>query len=123
MSNFYVLIQSGAPTLLDLSRDNVRQKLARARRDLRSFAQERCGLINPANPCRCTRKTTAFIEAGYVNPQNLLFVRERVRAVRDVAPAVYEHLESAQREYAEMHRVHPFHVPPTLLPDCNSCSG
>jgi uncharacterized protein (TIGR02246 family) len=109
--------------LLELSRDNFRQKLSRARHDLQSFAQDKCGLINPANPCRCSRKTKAFIEAGYVNPQNLLFVRERVQAVRDVAPAVYDNLEKAQREYAELHRAHPFQVPPDFVARLRSLLG
>ena len=43
--------------LLELSRDNFRQKLARARRDLHSFMHDKCGLVNPANPCRCAKKT------------------------------------------------------------------
>ena len=109
--------------LLDLSRDNFRQKLSRARRDLQSFAQNKCGLINPANSCRCTRKTKAFIEAGYVNPQNLLFVREHVQAVRDVAPAVYDDLEEAHRQYAELHRAHPFQVPPDFVATLRSLLG
>jgi uncharacterized protein (TIGR02246 family) len=109
--------------LLDVSRDNFRQKLSRARRDLHSFAQDKCGLINPANSCRCARKTKAFIEAGYVNPQNLLFVREHVQAVRDVAPAVYDELEEADRQYAELHRAHPFHVPPDFVARLRSLLG
>lgn len=109
--------------LLDVSRDNFRQKLSRARRDLQSFAQDKCGLINPANSCRCTRKTKAFIAAGYVNPQNLLFVREHVQAVRDVAPAVYDDLEEAHRQYAELHRAHPFQVPPDFVARLRSLLG
>lgn len=102
---------------------NFRQKLSRARRDLQSFAQNKCGLINPANSCRCARKTKAFIEAGYVNPQNLLFVREHVQAVRDVAPAVYDDLEEADRQYAELHRAHPFQVPPDFVARLRSVLG
>jgi uncharacterized protein (TIGR02246 family) len=109
--------------LLDVSRDNFRQKLSRARRDLHSFAQGKCGLINPANSCRCTKKTKAFIEAGYVNPQNLLFVRGHVQAVRDVAPAVYDDLEEAHRQYAELHRAHPFQVPPDFVARLRSLLG
>jgi uncharacterized protein (TIGR02246 family) len=109
--------------LLDLSRDNFRQKLSRARRDLHSFAQDKCGLINPANSCRCTRKTKAFIEAGYVNPQKLLFVREHVQAVREVAPAVYDDLEEAHRQYAELHRAHPFQMPPDFVARLRSLLG
>ena len=109
--------------LLELSRANFRQKLSRARRDLQSFAQNKCGLINPSNSCRCARKTKAFIEAGYVNPQNLLFVREHVQVVRDVAPAVYDDLEEADRQYAELHRAHPFQVPPDFVARLRSVLG
>src|SRR5438094_3796501 len=39
--------------LLEIGRDNFRQKLARARRDLNQFMHGQCGLVNAANPCRC----------------------------------------------------------------------
>ena len=47
--------------LLELSRDNFRQKLARARRDLQNFMQDKCGLVNTANPCR---KAETCVEGG-----------------------------------------------------------
>lgn len=50
----------------ELSPENFRQVLARARRDLYSFMNDKCGLVNEANPCRCARKTRGFIEKGYV---------------------------------------------------------
>ena len=74
--------------LLAISRDNFRQKLSRARRDLHSFMHDRCGLVNQANPCRCAKKTQAFIRAGYVNPENLLFAQPHVARVREVAVRV-----------------------------------
>jgi len=37
--------------LLQISRENFRQRLSRARRDLHSFMNDRCGLVNAANPC------------------------------------------------------------------------
>src|SRR5689334_5280057 len=46
--------------LLETTRDNFRQKLARARRDLHSFMHDKCGLVNKANPCRCAKKTQVF---------------------------------------------------------------
>ena len=71
--------------LLEISRQNFRQKLARVRRDLHSFMQNQCGLVNTANPCRCAKKTQGFAKAGYLNPEKLLFARDRVTRVRDVA--------------------------------------
>ena len=45
----------------------------RARQDLYNWMNERCGLVNKSNPCRCAKKTRAYIEAGYVDPNNLKF--------------------------------------------------
>jgi RNA polymerase sigma factor (sigma-70 family) len=97
--------------LLEITRDNFRQKLARARRDLHNFLHDKCGLVNEANPCRCAKKTQGFIKAGYVDPQKLIFAREHVTRVRDVAGKKCEDLSALDEAYAELHRDHPFHEP------------
>jgi hypothetical protein len=73
--------------------------------------QDRCGLVNAANPCRCAKKTQAFMRAGYVDPHNLLFAKDHVIRVREVAPKVHEDMESLDEAYAAIHRDHPFHTP------------
>jgi RNA polymerase sigma factor (sigma-70 family) len=57
-----------AAQILEISEVNFRQRLARARRDLNQFLNGRCGLIDARNPCRCARKTQAFIRDGIVDP-------------------------------------------------------
>ena len=101
--------------LLETSRDNFRQKLSRARRDLHRFMQEECGLVNKANPCRCAKKTQAFIRAGYVNPHDLLFVKTHVARVRDVSPKVHSAIDALDVAYAEIHRDHPFQPSPDFV--------
>ena len=101
--------------LLELSRDNFRQRLARARRDLRSFMQDKCGLVNTANPCRCAKKTRGFIAAGHVDPNNLRFARERVTHVRDVAAHTTEEIAGLDEAYAEVYRDHPFQNSPDFV--------
>lgn len=101
--------------LLAISRDNFRQKLSRARRDLHSFMHDRCGLVNQSNPCRCAKKTQAFIRAGYVNPGNLLFAQPHVSRVREVAARVHDDVETLDDAYAAIHRDHPFHSPPDFV--------
>jgi RNA polymerase sigma factor (sigma-70 family) len=101
--------------LLEISRDNFRQKLARARRDLHSFMHDRCGLVNQANPCRCAKKTQAFMRAGYVDPHNLLFAHSHVLRVREVAAKVHAEVESLDEAYGEIHRGHPFQSPPDFV--------
>jgi RNA polymerase sigma factor (sigma-70 family) len=102
--------------LLDISRENFRQRLARARRDLHSFMNDKCGLVNRANPCRCAKKTRGFIEAGYVDPTHLLFARERVERVREAASSRTEALATLDDQCAEIFRRHPFHESPDLVP-------
>jgi RNA polymerase sigma factor (sigma-70 family) len=100
--------------LLATTRDNFRQKLARARRDLHNFMQDKCGLVNKSNPCRCAKKTQVFMEAGFVNPQNLLFARPHVLRVRDMAPRIHDEIDALDMAYAEIHRAHPFLPPPDV---------
>jgi RNA polymerase sigma factor (sigma-70 family) len=101
--------------LLETSRDNFRQKLSRARRDLHNFMHDKCGLVNKANPCRCARKTQVFMDAGYVDPRNLLFARTHMVRVRDVAPRLHEDIDALDAAYAEIHRSHPFLAAPDFV--------
>ena len=101
--------------LLDVSRDNYRQKLARARRDLHHFMHRQCGLVNAANPCRCAKKTQGFIKAGHIDPHRLLFAKARLARVRDVAEKRSGDLEALDAAYAEIHRDHPFPAGPDLV--------
>jgi hypothetical protein len=60
-----ILEASDAPgaEILGTSRANFRQRLRRARQQLRGFMAGRCGLAEPSNPCRCARKTRGFIDS------------------------------------------------------------
>jgi RNA polymerase sigma factor (sigma-70 family) len=103
-----------AAEVLEISSESFRQRLARARRDLRNFMNDKCGLVNPASPCRCAKKTRGFIEAGHVDPNNLLFVRERICQVREAAPKTYQSIKTLDDQCAEIYRGHPFYRPPDL---------
>jgi RNA polymerase sigma factor (sigma-70 family) len=103
-----------AAEVLEISAENFRQRLARARRDLRNFMNDKCGLVNPANPCRCVKKTRGFIEAGHVDPKNFLFVRERVCEVREAALNTYQTIKTLDDKCADVYRRHPFYKPPDL---------
>jgi RNA polymerase sigma factor (sigma-70 family) len=98
--------------ILEISADNFRQCLSRARRDLYEFMNERCGLVNSNNPCRCPKKTKGFIDGGHVDPAHLLFVPLRVRRIREAAAGTIREIEDVlDREYATIYRDHPFLEP------------
>jgi RNA polymerase sigma factor (sigma-70 family) len=99
--------------VLEMTAENFRQSLARARRDLPCFMNNQCGLVKRNNPCRCAKKTRGFIEQGHVDPQHLLFVPEHVERVRDVAPEMVREIEDVvERQHAGIFRDHPFLQPP-----------
>jgi RNA polymerase sigma factor (sigma-70 family) len=98
--------------VLEMTADNFRQSLTRARRDLHSFMYNQCGLVNKNNPCRCPKKTRGFIEHGHVDPHHLLFVPQHVERVRDVAPETVRDIEDiVERQHVAIYRDHPFLQP------------
>ena len=98
--------------ILEMSPDNFRQSLARARRDLYRFMNDQCGLVNASNPCRCPKKTKGFVEAGHVDPHHLRFVPLHVRRIRDAAADAVRQIENVvDGQYAAIFREHPFLEP------------
>lgn len=98
--------------IMEMSADNFRQSLARARRDLYQFMQGQCGLVNAKNPCRCPKKTRGFIEAGHVDPARLQFVPLHLQRITDDAEEVVRTIEkTVDEQYATIFREHPFLEP------------
>ena len=64
--------------VLGCTREAFRQRVSRARRTLRQVIDNRCGLVDPANPCRCGRQIAASEEAGILR-RDALPLAEHVR--------------------------------------------
>ncbi len=95
--------------LLEISKDNFRQKLSRARRELYNFMHNKCGLINKENPCRCDKKTKSFIKAGWVDKEQLKFNTSYLKTIAEIAPQKSEDLcDLTEIEYAELFKKQPF---------------
>ncbi len=67
--------------ILAISAANFRQQLSRARTKIRHFLQQKCGLANPDNPCRCNRKINFLIEAQMIDPQLLRYANFTNRSI------------------------------------------
>lgn len=110
---FGVTDKQGAE-LLELTPANFRKILSRSRRDLYAFMNNKCGLINESNPCRCRNKTQAQINSGYVDPNTMKFVAEHQQRIVDVAQDRLHEIEDiVERAHAETWRQTPF----MLVPD------
>ena len=96
--------------LVEISSDNFRQILARAKKDLYSFMNNKCGLINTNNPCRCPKKTRAFIKAGFVNERDLQFNNYFVKRISEIAVNKINQCDNLMEDrYASLYKDHPFY--------------
>ncbi|HEY4335584.1 MAG TPA: RNA polymerase sigma factor [Puia sp.] len=82
-----------AAELLDITPENFRKQLSRAKHDLFQFMDDKCGLINPDNPCRCHKKTKGFIKEGKVDPETVRFTREARETIGSVVAGKNDELD------------------------------
>jgi RNA polymerase sigma factor (sigma-70 family) len=74
-----------------------RKRLERGRRTIRQIIEGRCGLVEPAHSCRCSRQIDASITSGILDPNRLAFARHpRVDAPidRDVFEAAAAQIDA-----------------------------
>jgi RNA polymerase sigma factor (sigma-70 family) len=73
-----------AADVLGISPGNFRVRLHRARTDLFNWMNQRCGLVNRDNPCRCHRKARAYVDRGVVDPVRREFTRDYTSRIGDL---------------------------------------
>jgi hypothetical protein len=74
-----------ASKILNVTSENFRQQLSRAKADLFQFMENKCGLMNPNNPCRCAKKTKGFIKDGLIDKKVIQFKAELVKSISQIA--------------------------------------
>ena len=95
--------------IMEITKDNYRMKLSKARKDLYNFMQNKCGLVNKANPCRCHKKVTFATENGMVDAKNLLFNRNEYSTFKEhLAPDADFLVDDSELKIAELHQDHSF---------------
>jgi RNA polymerase sigma factor (sigma-70 family) len=85
-----------------------RKRLERARADLASFMNAKCGLIDAANPCRCPRKAAALVTQGLLDAREMKFAGPLVQLARRDAPRRSRDFDAwADDACVELYRAHP----------------
>lgn len=107
MGDIVELDHHEAAEVLEIAPAAYRKRLSRARASITSFMTARCGLVNPANACRCRRRVATAIELGRVDPANVLFATSLESAKRFPEVLVkIRQLEETRRATA-LYRSHP----------------
>lgn len=106
---FEVDSKTGA-VLLDISSANFRKILSRSRKELYGFMNNKCGLINLDNPCRCPKKTKGFIANGWVNKDNLQFNNRFLKKIGEIAKEKTNECDTLiEKEYGALFKDHPYY--------------
>jgi len=102
--------------IMEISKENFRIKLHRAKKQLYNFMDNKCGLINKNNPCRCARKTAGFIKMGFVDPINLNFQKNIITNINNIIDKKVETYKGeVTSEYQKLYQEHPFLQSPDKL--------
>ncbi len=92
-----------------------RKRLSRANTCIVSFMKSHCGLVEPANACKCRLRVNTAIENGYISPNKLLFAQSHSQAncFPEVLQTVHQ-LEDTRRA-AALYRSHSQLAPSTTF--------
>lgn len=95
--------------IMEISKENFRVKLHRAKQQLYNFMDHKCGLVNKKNPCRCARKTAGFIKMGCVDPVHLHFQKDTIARLNQlVEKKVDTYSTEVLSRYQQLYQEHPF---------------
>lgn len=102
--------------IMDISRDNFRKVLSRARDKVYSHMNGFCGVINPENPCRCSGKTKAFYNLGMLDPHNTRYYKPGRMKVKDIINSKLEQFDkSFYGPFIDTFREQPFYDSPDMV--------
>lgn len=91
--------------IMQISKDNFRAKLKKARRDLYNFMNDKCGLVNKNNPCRCNKKVKVALDRKVINAKELLFNRAEFAQFKDqISDDADFMFDEVDRQYAELYQ-------------------
>jgi RNA polymerase sigma factor (sigma-70 family) len=102
--------------ILDCSREAFRQRVSRARRTLRFVIDNRCGLVDPANPCRCGRQIASGEAAGIIDRTRLPLARHPRQEARVWIEPVAKQLD-AVGAIGDLYRFDRFAAPAEVWDD------
>lgn len=101
------LDHNDAAEVLEITPAAYRKRLSRARMSITSFMTSRCGLVNPANACRCARRVATAVVLDRVSPSNLRFASSAEHAKRFPQVLVEIRQLEETRRAAALYRSHP----------------
>ena len=100
--------------ILGISKVNFRKMLSRARERIGNFLNRQCGLVDPRNPCRCSRTVDVQMKMGLLKPGKISATEIPVSVV-EILPAEARRFEEGYySQFIALYRQGPFFEGPDL---------
>jgi RNA polymerase sigma factor (sigma-70 family) len=94
--------------IFEISKQNYRIRLSRARTELHNFMEHRCGLVKKSNTCRCSKKTKALRDKGVLTKDTFVFNVGYKTKIAEYVEANYDEArQTIDTKYINFFREHP----------------
>ena len=108
LGNIFGIDHNLGAEIFDISPQNFRVKLSRARKELHNYMEYRCGLIKKSNPCRCVKKAKSALKMGVLNENNLILKTSYTKKIGDFVAENQEVMTNVlDQKYVQVFRDHP----------------
>ena len=101
--------------ILEISPENFRKKLSRSRLKIRNFLNQKCGLVNESNPCKCKKKIDFLIDESIIEPKQLRFANLNQRSID-----LMQKIDTAEKSLAIYRSVPQYETPSIVFENIKS---
>jgi len=98
--------------ILEITPENFRKKLSRSKSKIKNFLNQKCGLVNSDNPCRCYKKIDFLTDNKMINPKQLKFANLKERSIN-----LMQKIDDVEKSVAIYRSVPIYDAPNQVLDD------
>lgn len=114
LGGLFGIHSSAGSEILEISEANFRAILSRARKKLENFVKQKCGLVNPDNPCRCEGHVKKLMSSGWIDTKNPRLTRESLKKISSIAVKRAMAVDDEINSVLKLFRDSPFYEGPDM---------
>ncbi len=114
LGGMFGISSSAGSEILGISGANFRAILSRARKKLGNFVKQKCGLVNPDNPCRCEGHIKKLISSGWLDPDNPRLTGNSLKKISSIAVNRAMAVDGEISSVLKIFRESPFYEGPDM---------
>lgn len=116
LSSFFNINSSLGGEIMEISPDNYRQKLSRAKTKLKNFLEKNCGLVNAEATCKCRKRLQYAEESHRIDKENPIFTSKKYLANDFDIQSFISEMEKME-DYSDVFRNNPEYLMPDEIKD------